>query len=55
VHFLRHGEDEWLESRFPTFLLYVYEGFPADAALEVAYGWTVDQAQELFADYVKGF
>jgi hypothetical protein len=55
VHFLRHGEEEWAEARFPDFLLYVAEGFPAAEAFESVYGMGLDEAEEAFRSYVRGF
>ena len=55
VHFLRHGEPEWEDGEFPSFLLYVYEGYPAEAALELVYGLSAQDAEPLFQEYVKKF
>ncbi|HVS16653.1 MAG TPA: hypothetical protein VMV46_22300 [Thermoanaerobaculia bacterium] len=55
VHFLRHGEPEWREGAFPAFLLYVYEGYPAEAALGAAYGLAVTDVERRFVEYVRGF
>ncbi|HVS63830.1 MAG TPA: energy transducer TonB [Thermoanaerobaculia bacterium] len=55
VHFLRHGEPEWRTGAFPQLLLYLYEGYPAAAALESVYGTTVDDLEGGFARYVRGF
>ncbi len=55
VHFLRHGEPEWEEGKFATFMLYVAEGYPATAALEAVYGVPPDGIEERFRRYVKKF
>ena len=55
VHFLRHGEPEWEDGQFPSFLLYVYEGYPAEAALERVYGMSAADAEPLFQEYVRKF
>ncbi len=51
VHYLRHGEDSWAESRFPSLLLYLYEGYDTVAALERTYGLTPAEVQEQLLDY----
>jgi TonB family protein len=54
VHFLHHGETEWGVERFPTLLLYVAEGYPADEVLRVVYG-DLSDLQESFRRYVLRF
>ena len=55
VHYLRHGEEGWRESNFPTFLTYVAEGFPAGPAFERAYGRSVEAMEASFRDYILRF
>ncbi len=65
IHFLRHGdvdrrgakgsEGEWAEKQFPTLLLYLLEGYPAEDALEQVYGMTLSDLQEQFVEYVRRF
>lgn len=55
VHFLRHGEPEWSRTAFPQALLYLYEGYPARAAIETAYESSLEELQEQFARYVRSF
>jgi hypothetical protein len=52
VHFLRHGAPGWEGEPFSTFLLYVAEGFPPSAALEVAYDTPVAALEESFRSYL---
>ncbi len=53
VHFLRHGEADWAEQEFSSFLLYVAEGYPAAAALETVYGVTPAELEDRFQQYVQ--
>jgi len=55
VHFLRHGRPGWSDTAFPKFLLYVAEGFPADAALQGAYGVPAHELDAGYQRYVKSF
>lgn len=54
VHYLRDGGDGWATERFPKFLLYLAEGYPAEAALRALYG-PIDVADGAFRDYVRSF
>lgn len=55
VHFLRHGEPGWEDGSFPRMMLYMAEGYPANAALEAAYGRPYRDLEEPFLAYVKKF
>ncbi len=52
VHFLRHGEQDWSERAFPTFLLYAGEGYPVSAALTAAYGREPGDLEPAFRAHV---
>ncbi len=52
VHFLRHGEPGWAEQEFPAFMLYVAEGYPAEAAMQQVYGAAPAELEERFRRYV---
>jgi hypothetical protein len=54
VHFLRHGEEGWAENEFPSLMLYVAEGYPAQEALRQFYG-ELEDLESRFHDYVRGF
>lgn len=54
VHYLRHGEPGWRDEEFPALLLYLVEGYPADAALEAIYGFSPADLEEPFRAYVRG-
>lgn len=53
VHFLRHGAPEWAESKFPIFMLYAAEGYPAREVLEVVYGLSRAELEPAFLEYVR--
>ncbi len=55
VHFLRHGEPGWETGAFPALVLYLAEGYPAEAALEAAYGKTAKKLERPFEKYVRSF
>jgi hypothetical protein len=55
VHYLRHGQPSWAESEFPTFMLYVAEGYPPAQVLEAVYGSTPSELNPAFREYVKNF
>jgi hypothetical protein len=55
VHFLRHGREGWQDAAFPTFLLYMAEGFDSDASFRAAYGCKPSELESAFRDYVKEF
>ena len=55
VHYLRHGQPSWAENEFPTFMLYVAEGYPAVQVLEAVYGVTPSELDRAYRDYVKKF
>lgn len=55
VHFLRHGDEGWATERFPDLLLYMAEGYPAEAALAAAYGATAEQLDARFQEYAREF
>ena len=55
VHFLRHGGEGWDEQEFPTFVLYVGEGYPESEAFEAAYGFAPSAIEQEFRRYVKKF
>ena len=55
VHFLRHGEPGWEDVNFAKMMLYMAEGYPAQAALEAAYGRGYRAFEAPFLDYVKSF
>lgn len=55
VHYLRHGQPGWAENEFPTFMLYVAEGYPAAHVLESVYGFTPSELNPAYRDYVKSF
>lgn len=52
VHFLNHGRPEW-QGLFQKMMLYVAEGYPADQAIEVIYGFKLTEIEEEFRAYVK--
>lgn len=54
VHFLRHGEEDWAEQRFPKLMLYVAEGYPPLDALSQVYG-DPGRLEERFFRYVLKF
>lgn len=54
VHFLRHGEDDWAEERFPRLLLYAAEGYPATEAIRELYG-DLSDLDAAFEKYVRRF
>ncbi len=53
VHFLRHGRPGWDTGAFPTFMLYVAEGYAPDAAFRHAYGVDPASLEAEFARYEK--
>lgn len=53
VHYLREGGDDGRTERFRRLLLYLAEGYPAEAAFEATYG-PLATADRSFRDYVKG-
>jgi hypothetical protein len=55
VHFLRHGQPSWAEHEFPTFMLYVAEGYPAAQVLKAVYGVTPSELDPAYREYVKDF
>jgi len=55
VHYLRHGERSWEEKEFPTFFLYVAEGYPVRESFEAVYGRTPSSLEGSFRTYVKRF
>ena len=65
VHFLRHGdadrrgsrgaEADWAKVRFPRFLLYLVEGYPATAALEQVYELPLPELERRFHEHVRRF
>ncbi len=55
VHYLRHGQEEWAETAFPQFLLYVAEGFPPSGAFETVYGRSVEEMEPDFRRYIANF
>ena len=55
VHYLRHGEPRWADQRFPAFMLYTAEGYPAIEALKTVYGFSPEELDERFKRYVKEF
>lgn len=55
VHFLRHGRPEWQDGAFPSFLLYIAEGFEPEAAFRAAYACKPSDLEGAFRDYVKDF
>lgn len=55
VHFLRHGEEGWEKKEFPTFLLYVAEGFPVLAALRDVYGLDERSLERRWREYTARF
>lgn len=55
VHFLRHGENGWADDEFPRLMLYLAEGYSADAAMETIYGQSLEEMDEVFVQYVKKF
>ncbi len=65
VHFLRHGDTskrgskgvdgDWAQNKFPAFLLYLIEGYPARDAIEQIYGMSLSEMNEQFRDYAKRF
>jgi hypothetical protein len=54
VHFLRHGGDDWAETRFSSLMLYVAEGYPANEVLNQVYGDS-DALEREFREYVLSF
>ncbi len=55
VHFLRHGEAGWDVQRFPRFVLYAAEGYPALDAFRAVYGADPAQFEERFQQYLLRF
>jgi len=55
VHYLRHGDEGWADQRFPTLMLYIAEGYPAEKVLEAVYRATPDELDPGFVEYVKRF
>jgi len=55
VHFLRHGEDDWQDTKFPELMLYMVEGYSSTTAIESIYGRSIADLEEEFLDYVKHF
>ena len=55
VHFLRHGEPEWADTRFPELMLYLAEGYDADIAMRTAYGIPDAELHARFQKYVLSF
>jgi hypothetical protein len=55
VHYLRHGQPSWAEKEFPTFMLYVAEGYPAAQVLEAVYGSIPSELGPAYREYVKSF
>lgn len=54
VHFLRHGRPGWT-AKFPDFLLYLAEGYPADAAFRRVYGAPPGDFEDEYQRYMKKF
>jgi hypothetical protein len=52
VHFLRHGEPGWSDEEFPALLLYLAEGYPAEAAIETVYERSAEELKERFREHV---
>ena len=52
IHYLRHGKEGWSESQFPTFLLYLYEGYPPTEVLQTVYGLTPQAVEDRLESYV---
>ena len=52
VHFLRHGEPQWTNEHFPSLMLYLAEGYPANEALESVYKLSTDELGKRFRRYV---
>ena len=55
VHFLRHGRPGWADAEFPRFMLYVAEGYAADAAFRAVYKSDPETLEAEYQRYVKGF
>jgi hypothetical protein len=55
VHFLRHGRPGWADEQFPRFMLYVAEGYAADAAFRTVYKSDPDALEAEYQRYVKAF
>lgn len=55
VHYLRHGGDGWDSERFPTFLLYCAEGFPAEDALREVYGPDMEALERGYRKHIGRF
>ncbi len=55
VHFLRHGNADWADGEFPTFFLYVAEGYPVAESFEAVYGKPMVEFESEFRNYVKKF
>lgn len=53
VHYLRHGEPGWAGEEFPALLLYLSEGYPAEAVLEEVYGRGPAEMDAAFQSYVR--
>ena len=54
VHYLRDGNADWAQSRFPRLVLYLAEGYPQIAAFRGIYG-APEAADDEFRKYVKSF
>jgi hypothetical protein len=55
VHFLRHGKPDWAAKAFPTFVLYVAEGYAPSDAFAQAYGVAPRQLEGDFRKYAEQF
>jgi hypothetical protein len=55
IHFLRHGEADFLDDQFPRLALYLYEGYGMTEACQLVYGLSMAELQSRFEDYVAAF